>query len=201
MKYIIGVTGPTGSGKSYLSEVAAQKGIYCINCDKSARNAAYKGSPLVKDLCKVFGEDILTPDGELDRAALAQKAFKNQKSTQLLNRVSLPHIVKFVRAEIESADEDSVVLLDAPTLFESGLDAICNQTVAVLSDLNLRKERIIERDSLNNERADMRIAAGKNEDFYTERAGMVIYNNSNLETFHQNCETILNKILGGIQND
>ena len=201
MKYILGVTGPSGSGKSLLSEIAAKKGVFCINCDTSARKAAYKGSALLKSLVAAFGDDILSSDGELDRAALAAEAFKNRKNTDLLNRTSLPHIVKFVRAEIDSAPEDSIVLLDAPTLFESGLDEICNQTVAVLADFKLRCERIIARDNLTDEKAELRLNAGRPEEFYTERANIIIYNNSDYDTFYDNCETILNKILGGVQND
>ena len=91
-------------------------------------------------------------------------------------------------------------MLDAPTLFESGLDEICNTTVAILADYNLRNSRIIERDNLTEERAELRLKAGKPEEFYTERANMVIYNNSDYDTFCSNCLTILNKILGGIQN-
>ncbi|MBQ7045418.1 MAG: dephospho-CoA kinase [Clostridia bacterium] len=200
MKYIIGVTGPSGSGKSLFSELAAERGVFCINCDKSARKAAYKGSALLKNLVEVFGEQILSSDGELDRSELAKIAFSSRKNTELLNRTSLPHIVKFVRAEIDSAEENSVVLLDAPTLFESGLDEICNTTVAILADYNLRNSRIIERDNLTEERAELRLKAGKPEEFYTERANMVIYNNSDYDTFCSNCLTILNKILGGIQN-
>lgn len=201
MKHIIGVTGPSGSGKSLFSEIAAERGVFCINCDKSARKAAYKGSALLKSLVEAFGEQILSQDGELDRAALAQIAFSSRKNTDLLNRTSLPHIVKFVRAEIESADDAEVVLLDAPTLFESGLDEICNTTVAILADYNLRNERIINRDNLTEEHAELRLKAGKPEEFYTERANMVIYNNSDYDTFYNNCLTILNKILGGVQND
>ena len=201
MKYIIGVTGPTGSGKSLFSEIAAEKGVICINCDKSARKAAYKGSALLKSLVAAFGEQILSSDGELDRVQLAKLAFANRKNTDLLNRTSLPHIVKFVRAEIDAAEENAVILLDAPTLFESGLDEICNTTVAILADYTLRNERIINRDNLSEERAELRLKAGKPEEFYTERANLIIYNNSDYDTFYDNCLTILNKILGGIPND
>ena len=201
MKYIIGVTGPTGSGKSLFSEIATEKGVVCINCDKSARKAAYKGSALLKSLVDTFGEQILSSDGELDRAQLAKIAFANRKNTDLLNRTSLPHIVKFVRAEIDATEENAVVLLDAPTLFESGLDEICNTTVAILADYTLRNERIINRDNLSEERAELRLKAGKPEEFYTERANLIIYNNSDYDTFYDNCVTILNKILGGIPND
>lgn len=198
MSKIIGVTGPTGSGKSLMSELADRMGFFVINCDTSARRATYKGGALLKDLVDAFGEDILDEDGELNRKVLAAKGFKNERSTTLLNRISLPHISKFVRGEIKAAEEEyEVIILDAPTLFESGLDAICDTVIAVLADEKVRLARITERDSLTIEEAELRIGAGKDEDFYTSRTPYVIYNNSDAESFSDNATKLLKKLTGG----
>lgn len=198
MSKIIGLTGPTGSGKSLLSVTADRMGFFVINCDSSARRAAYKGSALVKDLVEAFGSDILDSDGELNRKALAEKAFVNERSTMLLNRISLPHIAKFVRAEIKAAEETSeVILLDAPTLFESGLDAICDAVIAVLADEKVRLTRITERDSITIEEATLRMNAGKNEEFYTSKTDFIIYNNADIQSFEENAKKILKKVIGG----
>ena len=198
MSKIIGVTGPTGSGKSLMSVIADRMGIFVINCDASARKAAYRGSALVRDLADNFGEDILDEDGELNRKALAEKAFANERSTMLLNRVSLPSIGKFVKGEIRAAeDEYDVILLDAPTLFESGLDAVCDAVIAVLADTKVRKERITERDSITIEEAELRIGAGKDEEFYTSKTPYVIYNNADQDSFQENAIKLLKKLTGG----
>ena len=82
----IGLTGPTGSGKSAVSVVAEELGFQVINCDIVARKATEKGSIGLLKLAAVFGEDILNPDDTLNRKALAKKAFSTKENTELLNK-------------------------------------------------------------------------------------------------------------------
>ena len=124
---------------------------------------------------------VLNTDKTLDRKKLAKKAFSSKENTELLNKTIFPFIIKLVENEINQKDK---VLIDAPTLFESGIDSICNKTVAVLSDKELRLKRILERDSIDESDALLRINAGKGDDFYLERADVVLYNNENIEKLH-----------------
>lgn len=184
---IIGVTGPTGAGKSLASKTAESAGFKVINCDLVARKAVEKGSRGLEALVKAFGEEILLPSGELDRKKLAQKAFATKEKTELLNKTLLPFIAELVKKECNS----DKVLLDAPTLFESGLDSICDKTVAVLSDLETRLERIILRDGIKREDALLRINAGKPDEYYIERTDNIIYNNGDADAFIKKFSEIL----------
>jgi dephospho-CoA kinase len=83
------------------------------------------------------------------------------------------------------------VIVDAPTLFESGFDSECDFTVAILADGDLRRERIITRDSLSSERADQRLSAQKPDDFFISRADYVLHNDGNLSALKVNFEAIL----------
>ena len=159
MSVIIGLTGPTGAGKSTAAAAAEGFGLQIIDCDKLARAAAEKGTDGLKALVAAFGKEILLPDGSLDRRALASAAFASPQKTELLNETILPHIVKLVLAEAEGKN----VLLDAPTLFESGLDSVCTAVIAVSADTGIRRERIIKRDGLSPDAADLRINAGKTD--------------------------------------
>ena len=179
MKRIIGLTGPTGSGKSLVSDVAKTVGYQVINCDIIARKATEKGSYGLLRLASVFGEEILNGDDTLNRKELAKRAFSSAENTELLNKTLLPYIVKLVKAEIKS----DKVLLDAPTLFESGIDSECQLTVAVLADREIRKGRIMARDNITEKEAELRINAGKSDEFYKLRADYIIYNNGELEEF------------------
>ncbi|MBE6733674.1 MAG: dephospho-CoA kinase [Ruminococcaceae bacterium] len=176
---IIGLTGPTGSGKSLVSEVAKAEGYQVINCDLIARKATEKGSYGLLCLVAAFGEEILNNDDTLNRKELAKIAFSSKENTELLNKTLLPHIVKLVNENIV-ADK---VLLDAPTLFESGIDSECELTVAVLADKKIRKQRIISRDNITETEAELRINAGKSDEFYKLKADYIIYNNGNIEEF------------------
>ena len=179
MGIIIGLTGPTGAGKSLVSSVAAQQGYQVIDCDLAARRAVERNSEGLLSLIKVFGDEILNSDGTLNRKALAKRAFSAKENTQLLNETLLPHIVKLIESEMVS----DKVLLDAPTLFESGIDKKCTVTVAVLADREERKRRILERDCINEQEAELRMGAGKEDDFYRRRADFVIYNNKGTADF------------------
>ena len=179
MSIVIGLTGPTGSGKSSASNAAADFGFQVIDCDKSAREAVEKGTPGLKALTVAFGDGILTPDGTLDRKALASLAFKDRESTELLNKTLLP----FVAELVVSRTADKNTLLDAPTLFESGINRICTKTVAVLG--------------LTIKEADLRINAGKTDEFYKENADYIIYNNGDEEAFLKRFTEIMKEITGG----
>ena len=174
MKKIVGLTGPTGSGKSSLTAVCENLGYTVINCDLVAREAVVKGSNGLNALVKAFGEDILDNDGSLNRGALAKKSFSTKENTELLNKTLLPFIVNLITDKIENCDK---VVLDAPTLFESGIDKICTKTIAVLADKNTRLARIMSRDSIDEQSALLRINAGKTDDFYKANADVVLHNN------------------------
>lgn len=191
---IIGLTGPTGAGKSSLSAKAEALGFKVIDCDNIARQAVEKGTEGLKALVLVFGEDILNKDGTLCRSRLAEKAFKTPENTELLNKTIFPFIIELVNKQLEGEK----VLLDAPTLFESGINNICDKTIAVLADRGIRLLRITERDGIEKEAAELRINAGKTDDFYRENADFIIYNNGNQAEFTLEFEKIIDSILGKI---
>lgn len=193
MKHIIGLTGPTGSGKSSFSALAEKKGVYVIDCDKIARQVTERGSECLLKLAEVFGEDIIK-EGELDRKLLASRAFSDENKKQLLEDTIFPFILNLVLEKIEKSEKQTV-LLDAPTLYESGIDEFCGDVIAVLGDREIRKERIIKRDFLTEEQAEVRLNAGKSDDFYLKRTKNVIYNNSTEEEFLNRSEEILNMLL------
>lgn len=190
MRTIIGLTGPTGSGKSTFSLIASKTGVKVIDCDKVAREAVLPGSDGLKALVNTFGEDILDLSGNLNRKALANIAFSDKEHTELLNKTLLPFIVKLIKKKI-TGDK---VLLDAPTLFESGIDEICYKTVAVLSDSENRLKRIIERDNLNIEDAKIRLNAGKPDSFYKEKADFILYNDTDLSDFSKKSKQIIKNV-------
>ena len=187
----IGLTGPTGAGKSSAAAVCKKLSIKHIDCDILARKAVEKGTNGLNAVVNAFGNDILNSDGSLNRKALAQKAFCDRMSTQLLNKTLLPLIKELVLKEIEG----DVVLLDAPTLFESGINEICFKTVAVLSDSQIRLDRIMKRDNITKDAALLRINAGKTDDFYIKNCDFVIYNNKDEQTFNNEFSNLLKEIL------
>lgn len=191
MSFVVGLTGPTGAGKSSVTDVAKNLGFKIIDCDALARLAVEKGSDGLADIVKAFGDGVLNSDGTLNRKQLAALAFSASDKTELLNKTLLPHIVKLIKAQIDVP----LVLLDAPTLFESGADSLCDDVIVVLCDEKTRKERIIKRDGIDESAAELRIKAGKDDNYYIERANNIVYNDCELSVLNLKIQKLLNKLL------
>lgn len=194
---IIGLTGPTGAGKSTVKTIAKRLDIKIIDCDKLARDVTKKGKPSLEKLAEHFGGDILI-NGELDRAALAKKAFSSPEETKNLNRIIFPFIMKDLNKIITDEIENGTncLLLDAPTLYESGADVFCDKIIAILSSPDSRFKRILKRDGITLKEAKRRMDAGKPDSFY-EKADYVIKNDKTMKEFLLEIESVLNNILGG----
>lgn len=191
MSFVVGLTGPTGAGKSSVTDVAKNLGFKVIDCDALARLAVEKGSDGLADIVKAFGDGVLNSDGTLNRKQLAASAFSSGDKTELLNKTLLPHIVELIKAQIDVP----LVLLDAPTLFESGADRLCDDVIVVLCDEKTRKKRIIERDGIDESAAELRIKAGKDDNYYIERANNIVYNDCELSVLNLKIQKLLNKLL------
>lgn len=196
MSFVIGLTGPTGAGKSSVTTVAEELGFKVVDCDKLARVAAEKGSAGHSALTITFGHEILNHDGTINRKKLAEIAFSTPENTELLNKTLLPHIMMLVRAEI-TGDR---VLLDAPTLFESGADSLCDEVIAVISDEKTRLARIMARDGIDESAAALRIKAGKPDEFYIEKTDNIVYNDCELSVFNLKIQKLLTKLLEEYNN-
>lgn len=182
----IGLTGPSGSGKTTVSKVAKELGFFVIDCDKIARDVS-SDREVLENLERTFGEVLI--NGVLDRKALAKKAFSTKENTKKLNDIMLPKISARIKEIIKGQKQN--VLLDAPTLFESGLDRECDAVLAVLADEEIRRKRLTARDSLNEEQLESRIKAAKPDEFYTEKTGYIIYNNNDIKSAYEKAEKIL----------
>ncbi len=198
MKFVVGLTGQTGAGKSSLKGVATACGFYVIDCDSVAHKVQQRDE-VKAALCAAFGSDILSIDGMLDRKALAKKAFETGEKTELLNKTVLPFIVADIEKQIKNSKVD-YILLDAPTLFESGADRLCNKTIGVIADREKRYNRIVSRDKLTAAQAESRISAGKPDEFYKEKCDYVLTNNGEVGEFINNFDILIKDILGGKQN-
>lgn len=196
MSFVVGLTGPTGAGKSSVTAVAENLGFKIVDCDKLSRVAVEKGSEGLLAVVAAFGDEVLNDDKTLNRAVLAQKAFSTPKNTELLNKTLLPYIMTLVKAELDC----DLVLLDAPTLFESGADNLCDEVIAVISDEKTRLDRIMARDNIDEEAALLRIKAGKPDEFYIEKTNNIVYNDCELSVLNLKIQKLLTKLMEEYNN-
>lgn len=188
---IIGVTGPTGAGKSTITKKLASEGFFIADGDGIARECTEKGSPLLPELAKVFGEDVIK-DGELDRRKLASRAFSDDESVHRLNALMHPEIERRMFAKIESHPECEAAVIDAAALIESGIYKRCDFLIVVLAEPSERIRRVMARDGITEEQAKMRIAIQKDDNFYISHADYVLYTDTptSQETFTELLERI-----------
>lgn len=178
---IVGLTGPTGAGKSTVARAAERLGFFVVDCDAAAREES-RNPDMLRLLSERFGEHIIK-NGLLDRAALATAAFSSRENTEAMNGIMLPFIVKSIEKSIAGQKN---VLLDAPTLFESGLCNRCDAVLGIIAPANIRKARIIKRDGLTETAADIRLSAAQSDEFFIDRCDKVIVNDgSETELFEK----------------
>ncbi|MDD6031872.1 MAG: dephospho-CoA kinase [Oscillospiraceae bacterium] len=183
---LVGLTGQTGAGKTTVSRAFTDKGFAVIDCDQVTRQLQQQPE-VIEKLAGAFGSGILQEDGSLDRRALAAAAFSEEQQTQKLTGIMYPLILAEIDRQVDSfvRSGQTRILLDAPTLFESGLDKRCQKKVAVLAAEELRLLRIIKRDGLTEEQARARMKAQHKDGYYTIRSDYVLRNNGTEEELYR----------------
>lgn len=117
---VIGLTGGIGSGKSTVARMFVDRGAMLLDADEIAREVTAIGSPVLEELATSFGPDVVRPDGSLDRALVAQRAFSSTTATARLNAITHPRIRERLRARLAAVPADvSVVIVDLPLLASS----------------------------------------------------------------------------------
>lgn len=174
---VVGLVGPSGAGKSTVAAGLVERGFTLIDCDALTRREDVYDRECIERLVRAFGPEA-APEGRLDRRELAKRAFRDGDSVKLLGEITFPPIIRAVRREVSRSR--GPVLLDAPTLFEAGLDGMCGRILAVTAPEDLRLRRVMARDGIDEEQARSRFGAQRPEEFYTRRADIVLSNTGEL---------------------
>lgn len=193
---IIGLTGQTGAGKSTVSEVFAENGYVIINADHISRKVVEKGSECLKELTEIFGLNILNPDDTLNRKELAKIVFADKTKLEMLNSIIYPYITTEIISQIRHYSENGkkLILLDAPTLFESHSDDFCEIIISVVAKPEIRKERIIQRDNITAEQAQNRMDSQLSTEFFIEHSDFIIENNDSVDVLNGISKEVADKI-------
>lgn len=177
----IGLCGSSGSGKGYVCKKFKAYGVEYIDTDKVYRDIAVGGSECVNELCAFFGDEIVSPDGSLDRRELSKRVFEGEGSKERLKVLNeITH--KYIRYEtvriLEENESKGVIatIIDAPVLFESGFDKMCDVTVCVTAPTELKINRILKRDNIPIEKAKARLQSQLSDGSLRERCDYEIVN-------------------------
>ena len=191
----IGICGSSGSGKGYVCKQFSTYGYKWIDTDRVYRDLATPKSQCVKELKDYFGSSILNEDGSLNRKELSKSVFEGENSKERLhqlNKITHYHIKKETERIIYESEQNGYkgVLIDAPVLFESGFDNMCDITVCVTAPTPLKIKRIMTRDGLTYEKAVARINNQLSDDELRKKCNYEIDNSENADIEKQILEII-----------
>ncbi|MDR1210094.1 MAG: dephospho-CoA kinase [Clostridiales bacterium] len=177
---VIGLTGGIGGGKSTVAAMLAGRGAVIADADKIAREVTAPGGAAYAGVAAAFGQGILLPGGEIDRLGLGEIVFRDVSALKKLEGLTHGHITARILELLRSAKDDpavSLFVIDAPLLYESGLDAVCAEVWVITAERGVRIERAARRDSTGAERAET-IDARQSPETAPRARGAVIINNN-----------------------
>ncbi|MEV6590518.1 dephospho-CoA kinase [Streptomyces acidicola] len=177
----VGLTGGIGTGKSEVSRVLVQCGAVLIDADRIAREVVAPGTPGLAAVVDAFGEDVLAPDGSLDRPRLGSIVFADADRLAVLNAIVHPLVGARSRELEEAAPEDAVVVHDVPLLAENGLAPLYDLVVVVDASPETQLDRLVRLRGMTEQDARARMAAQATREKRLEIADIVIDNDVPLE--------------------
>jgi len=155
---LVGLTGGLGAGKSTVSRMLGERGAAVLDADAFARDAVAAGTPGFARVVARFGDGIVGPDGELDRAKLAAIVFNDERSLRDLEAIVHPEVRRMVEEGLsDNAGTDRVVVLVNPLLIEMGTHRDCDVVVVVSTSAQTQLDRVVAR-GMDREDAEARMA-------------------------------------------
>lgn len=191
---VYGLTGGTGSGKTSVSEYLKQLGYTVIDADKIARELTEKGSPVLDKLKAEFGTEIIDENGSLLRKKLGSIVFNDKEKLDKLNSLMEKDLNEaFIKAIDRACVENPYgkVFFDAPTLLESSREWLVDKIWVVVSDIETRIKRIMDRDRISREQVLARMSNQLSDEEKMKRADVVIYNNGSLDDLKEQIDSII----------
>ncbi|AUD58845.1 dephospho-CoA kinase [Shewanella baltica] len=180
-KFVVGLTGGIGSGKTTVANLFAAEGITLVDADIVAREVVAPGSKGLEAIVTHFGAEILTPEGELDRAKLRQRIFSHPEEREWLNQLLHPMIRQEMLAQVEKATSAYVIMV-VPLLFENGLDRLVNRTLVVDISPELQINRTVKRDNVDASQVNNIISSQCSRSEKLARADDIIDNQGEIST-------------------
>ncbi|MBZ5736936.1 dephospho-CoA kinase [Nocardioides mangrovi] len=192
----VGLTGGIASGKSTVSAILSELGAVIIDGDKLAREVVERGTPGLEQVVEAFGPEILTADGDMDRAKVGQIVFNDEAKRKLLE--SIVHPLVFERyAELEaSAPADGLVVHDIPLLAESGRADGFDAVIVVETPAEVQVERMLRDRGWTRADAESRINAQASPEQRRAIATHLIVNTGTREELRARVEEVYAELVG-----
>lgn len=187
---VVGLTGGIATGKSTVTEMFAQRGACVIDADQIAREVVEPGRPSLQKIRDRFGDEVLFPDGKLDRPKLGEIVFNDPAAREDLNRIVHPAIFQMIEERIGQARERSypLILVDVPLLLENNRQTTYDAIIVVYTPEEIQLDRLMKRDGMNEQQAKNRIAAQMSIEEKKKYADYIIDNSGTTEQTERQVE-------------
>ncbi len=182
MTTVIGLTGGIACGKTTASNFFAEQGIEIIDADIAAREVVAPGEPALTEIATRFGDEVLQPDGSLDRKKMRELVFADADKRKQLEAILHPRIRQRLRKQLEQA-KGPYVIFSVPLMFESGLDQLTDRVLVIDVSPEVQRQRLIERDGSSVEQANAIVSAQMPREERNSRADDIVDNSTNLDDF------------------
>ena len=179
---IIGITGGIGTGKSLVLSILKTKyDAYIVEADKVAHILMKKGEPAYIEIVNAFGTSVLDKEtGELDRASLGSLVMNDKEKLNVLNSIVHPLVKDYLLSDIEKMRKEDITyyVIEAALLIQDGYKQICDEIWAIITDKDIRFERLKKNRNYTIEKADGFIKNQPSDDFFIDNSDRIIYNNT-----------------------
>ena len=192
---IFGLTGGIACGKSLVSRLFVDNGVPMVDADIVARDVVAPGTPALNLLVSNFGQDILLPDGSLDRPKLGALVFSDSKKRAVLDSTLHRYIQDEIRLRLKVASEGfSLVGLEAPLLIERGYHNEFRPLVVVAVSPEIQLQRLMDRDDFNEAEARARIGSQLPIEEKVKLADYILWNDGSKDDLFKEALHVLSKI-------
>lgn len=187
---LVGLTGGLGAGKSTVARMLAERGATVVDADELARRAIAPGTRGHHRVLEVFGDEVETADGSIDRGALARVVFDDPEARRALESITHPEVFRLLAEEVERRrDSGDVVVFDAPLIVETGFDEAIDVLVVVTLPRDLQVERVVAR-GMSRAEAEARIAAQASSQEREARADELVRNDGDLQELERQVDAL-----------
>ncbi|MFD1471072.1 dephospho-CoA kinase [Companilactobacillus mishanensis] len=197
MSKIYGLTGSIATGKSTVLEILKSRGCVVYDADQVAREIVEPGTPGLEQIAEHFGDRILNSDGSLNRAKLGKIVFNNSDELQALTQITGPIIRKNIVQTIEkvrNSSDKKIYFFEIQLLFEANYQDYFNATITVYVKPPQQLQRLMERNSLDEQAARAKINSQMSIDEKKARADYLIDNSGDLESLNNEIDKLLKQL-------
>jgi dephospho-CoA kinase len=195
---LVGLTGGLGAGKSTVARMLADRGAILVDADELARRALEPGSRAYRQVCDLFGDEVVTASGELDRAAIAATVFSDPERRRALESIVHPEVFRMLAETVDARrGTDDIIVFDAPLIVETGFHDACDVVVVVTAPEEDRVARAVRDRGMTADQARARIGAQIGDTEREAVADVVIRNDSDVDQLEARVDDLWERLRGG----